>query len=93
VKVDALQTADNHESLLQRDTRIRITTHHYEHVETAERQADDTFLGIRTELADEDLHAKAEKWKAAKAEGSAATLSGLVADVRRETFTERTSLS
>jgi hypothetical protein len=91
IKVEALNAADNHESLLQRDTRIGITSHHYAHVETAERHADDTFLEIRSALADEDLHARAEKWKQAKAEGSLVTLSELVDDVRKETFTERTS--
>ncbi len=91
VKVDALTAADDHESILQRDTRMRITTHHYEHVETAERQADDTFLEIRTGLAEEDLHTRADHWKTARATGSAVSFSELVAEVRRETFTERTS--
>lgn len=89
VKLDAINAAETHDALLQRDTRIRITTHHYTHVETAERQADDTFLNIRSNLADEDLHDKARRWKAAKAAGAAVTLGQLVADVRNETFTER----
>ncbi len=91
VKVEAINTAETHESLLQRDTRMRIATHHYGHVETAERQADDTFLDIRSALADEDLHEKARKWRAANAAGSSVSLSQLVADVRRDTFTERSS--
>jgi len=89
IKLDAINAAESHEALLQRDTRIRITTHHYTHVETAERQADDMFLNIRSTLADEDLHDKARRWKAAKADGAAVTLGQLVAEVRNETFTER----
>ena len=91
VKLDAINAAESHETLLQRDTRMRITTHHYTHVETAERQADDTFFGIRSTLAEEDLHDKARRWKESKASGAIITLSQLVAEVRNETFTNRTS--
>jgi hypothetical protein len=91
VKLDATNSAETHEALLQRDTRIRITDHHYMHVEAAERQADDTFRDLRATLADEDLHDKARRWKEARAAGAAVTLSQLVSEVRSETFTERTT--
>jgi hypothetical protein len=89
VKLDAMNSVETTEALLKRDTANRILTHHYAHVETAERQADDTLIGIRTKLADQELQRKAGQWQESRAAGANATLQQFIDSVRTEILTGR----
>jgi hypothetical protein len=90
IKLDAMNSVENAESILKRDTASRIAVHHYELVEKAERQADDEFLDIRTTLATGELDRKAQQWKKARAEETGVTMQQLVGEVRNEILTLRT---
>ncbi|HYR85643.1 MAG TPA: DUF4407 domain-containing protein [Terriglobia bacterium] len=89
VKLDAINSVEVNEAFLKRDTSIRITNHHYAHAETAERQADDTLLGIRTTLAGNELHRTAAQFQASRAAGAASTVEQFVDKVRTEILTLR----
>ena len=91
VKLDAMDSVWNREALLKRDTTNRILGHHYTHVETAERQADDILVDVRTKLADDELHRKASLWSGARESGAAATIQQFTNDVRADILTERTA--
>jgi len=89
VKLDALHNVDTTEAILKRDTANTIAAHHYALVEKSEQQADEEFLDIRAALAGNELNRKADKWKAARAAGTAVTMNQLVEEVRREILTLR----
>jgi len=91
IKLDAMNSVENAETILKRDAASRIAVHHYELTEKAERQADDEFLDIRTNLASGELDRKAEQWKKARAEETGATMQQLVGEVRNEILTLRNS--
>ena len=91
VKLDAMNNVENNEALLRRDTTNRILAYHYDHVETVERQADDTLKDIHSNLAGEELRRKVSQWKGAKDSGSPATVQQLVDEVRGEILTQRTA--
>jgi hypothetical protein len=91
VKLDAMNSVETAETFLKRDTASRIAVHHYELVEKAERQADDEFLDIRTNLASGELDRKAQQWKKARAEETGVTMQHLVGEVRNEILTLRNS--
>ena len=91
VKLDAMNSVENAESILKRDTASRIAIHHYELVEKAERRADDQLLDIRTTLASDELDRKAQQWKKARAEEKGVTMEQLVGEVRAEILTLRNS--
>jgi hypothetical protein len=92
LKLDAMNSVENNEALLKRDTTNRILAHHWGHIETVERHADDVLMDIRTTLADDELHRKVNQWKGARASGSAATAQQLLDEVRAEILTERAAL-
>ena len=89
VKLDALNSVENSESILKRDTATRISANHYALVEKAERQADDQFLDIRTALASAELERKSQQWKKANAAGAGVTMEQLVGEVRTKILTLR----
>ena len=89
VKLDAMNSVENNEALLKRDTTNRILANHYSNVETAERQSDDALLDAHTSVAGDELRRKVNQWKEAKAGGSPATVQQLIDEVRSEILTER----
>ena len=91
IKLDAMNSVENAETILKRDTASRIAVHHYELTEKAERQADDEFLDIRNTLASDELDRKAQQWKKARAEEAGVTMQQLVGEVRNEILTLRNS--
>src|SRR5262245_37448597 len=90
IKLDAMNNVESNEALLKRDTTNRILQHHYAHVETAELQADDNLIDIRTKLAKEALQKKASLW-GSRAGGPSATVQQFVDDVRTDIFTQRSA--
>ncbi|HET9218815.1 MAG TPA: DUF4407 domain-containing protein [Terriglobia bacterium] len=92
VKLDAMNNVETTEALLKRDTTNRIVAHHYEHVETVERHANDVLLDAHIRVADEELPRLVNAWKDAKTGGSPATVQQLVDDVRARVLTERAAL-
>jgi hypothetical protein len=91
VKLDAMNNVETSEALLKRDTTNRILAHHYDNIETAERQGDDALLEIHTTVAGDELRRKTREWREAKAAGSPATVQQLIDEVRGEILTERTA--
>jgi hypothetical protein len=91
VKLDAINSVENNEALLKRDTTNRILANHYTHIETAERQSDDALLDAHTALAGDEIRRKVSQWKDAKAAGSPATVQQLIDEMRTDVLTERTA--
>lgn len=89
VKLDAMNSVENNEALLKRDTTNRILANHYSNIETAERQSDDALLDAHTNLGGEEVRRKVSQWKDAKAAGSTATVQQLLDEIRSEVLTER----
>jgi hypothetical protein len=91
VKLDAMNNVETNEALLKRDTTNRIITYHYAQVETAERQADDVLMDVRTKLADDELRRTANRWKEARDTGSGTTLPQYINGARTDILTHRTA--
>ena len=91
VKLDAMNSVENWQAVLKRDTTNRILAHHYGHIETAERQSNDVLLETHTTVAAEDIQRRAAQWKGSRTAGSPATVQQLVDDVRAGALTERTA--
>jgi hypothetical protein len=91
VKLDAMNSTENHEAVLKRDTTMRVASHHYERTERAELQANDHLFDIQAALVPEALDSKAEQWKKARATGSALTMEQWLAQVRSDVLTQRGS--
>jgi len=89
VKLDAMNSVENNEALLKRDTTNRILINHYSNIETAERQSDEAWLDAHTVLGGDEIRRKVSQWKDAKAAGSPATVQQLLDEVRTEVLTER----
>jgi hypothetical protein len=91
VKLDAMNNVENNEAFLRRDTTNRILAYHYGHVETVERQADDTLMDVHNSLAGDEIRRKVGKWQEEKSRGSNATVQQLIDEVRAEVLTQRTA--
>jgi len=91
VKLDAMNSVENHEAILKRDTSIRVADHHYERVEKTELRANDHLSTIQPPLVVEALDTKAEQWRKAKGAGSTLTMDQWLGEVRTEILTQRGS--
>jgi len=92
VKLDAMNSVETTEALLKRDTTNRILAHHYGHVETVERHANDALMDAHTNVADEELNRTVKQWTDARTGESPATVQQLVDEVRARVLTERAAL-